>query len=97
MKIKIPYTWALARSEKFNQDAVRRSSKSFREVRNSCFVSKKTETAVGEIKDWLIANDISQFSMYGVFDDTPTKVYYLGIQFVFESEDQTLFFKLRFF
>jgi hypothetical protein len=97
LKIKIPYTWALANSSRFNQDAIRRDCISYRAKRLSCFISKQSESDVKEIREWLEENEISDYVMFGVFTDHPDRVYYDGLSFEFKSEDSLLFFKLRFF
>jgi hypothetical protein len=96
MKIKIPYTWANTRSITFKQDVVRREGKPFRAMKLASFISKKTEIELVEIKNWLVANEITDYLFFGVFDDTYTRVYYCGLQFVFKTEDHALYFKLRF-
>lgn len=97
MKIKVPYTWTQARAGKFNQDAIRRTATTYRTKKLACFISKQNEADVSEIKEWLADNEITDYTMFGVFIDHPDRVYYHGLSFEFKSEDSLMFFKLRFF
>lgn len=97
MKLKLQLNWRNAAKSSFSPDAVRREGQPFRNKKLQCMVPKQNDCSVADLKDWFISNDVTAFTMYGVYDDAPDgKMYYAGLAFDFQDENDTMMFKLTF-
>lgn len=97
MKLKLQLNWLKAAKSSFSPDAVRREGKPFRNKKMQCFVPKENDCSVADMKDWFVSNEVTAFTMYGVYNDAPDgKMYYSGLAFEFQNENDTMMFKLTF-
>lgn len=96
MKLKSQLNWRSAAKSSFSPDAVRREGTPFRNKKLMCMIPKENDCSVAEMKQWFVNNEVTAFTMYGVYNDTPEKMYYLGLAFEFQNEDDTMMFKLSF-
>lgn len=96
MRVKVPFSWRQASSQRFNQDAVRREGQPFRKKRLKGFICKRSEGDVKVVKQWLEDNCITPKRLLGVFDVSPDVVFYAGLALEFATDDDMLMFKLRF-
>lgn len=96
MRVKVPFNWRQASSAKFNQDAVRREGLPYRKKRLKGFISKKSESDMNVVKQWIEDNGIVLKRLLGVFIVHPDHVYYDGVALEFTNDDDMLMFKLRF-
>lgn len=96
MKVKVPYNWKEAVAPTFNQDRVRRAGVSCRAKKMTVFVDKKMDGGVSTLKTWFKVNDVSDYSMFGVFETIHGVVYYSGLRFEFTNADSYILFRLAF-
>ena len=97
MKLKLQMNWRSAAKSSFSPDAVRREGTPFRNKKLMCMVAKNGDNGVADMKAWFVNNEVTEFSMYGVYDDAADgKMYYMGLAFEFKDENDTMMFKLTF-
>lgn len=97
MKVKIPFTWRDAFSNRFNKDKVRREGTRFTlRKKMKVYVDRDYDHSPKEIQQWLEDNEVKNYKMSGVFIVHPDNVYFAGLAFEFECEDTLIHFKLSF-
>ena len=94
MKLQLPITWKEARKTVFNADKVRRESTRII-VPNVSKLRVVTRARTQDIEAWVLDSEITNFKMYGLYDDQPTKMYWIGNAFDFEDVNEAVMFKLR--
>jgi hypothetical protein len=95
MKLIVPYTWSAACAPNFNSDAIRRKARRFRRTRCMGIIENFTETNTGDIREWLVEQK-TMYTMFGLFNDEQDRLWYKGLVFKFEQDDDLMMFKLTF-
>lgn len=96
MKMKLQCTWRQASNAKFKPDHVRANSTSFRPGRLTCVVQQDNDNSIEILRNWLVANQVKQYTMFSIFDVRPSKMYYHGMAFEFTNDSDAILFKLSF-
>ena len=97
MKLKLQINWRGAAKSSFSPDAVRREGSPFRRKKLMCFVPKESDSSTADLKSWFASNEVTAFTMYGVYDVAQDgSVYYAGLAFDFTNENDVMMFKLTF-
>ena len=95
MNLIVPYTWSQASSPKFSSDAIRKKACRFRRTRKMGIIENFTETNTGDIRGWL-AEQKTKYALFGLFADEQHQLWYRGLVFKFDLEDDLMMFKLTF-
>lgn len=97
MKFKLQTNWRSAAKSSFSPDKIRREGKPFRSKKLQCFIPKENDCIVDDLKSWFVSNEVTAFMMFGVYNDAADgKMYYSGLAFEFQDENELMMFKLTF-
>jgi hypothetical protein len=99
MKMKLQCTWRQASNATFKPDHVRANSTVFRPERLTCVVQHNNENSIEVLKNWLMENQVKQYTMFSIYDVRRNKnkdVYYHGLAFEFTTDSDAILFKLSF-